>query len=85
MVGRVPDLNTVVARNVRAERARHGLRQSDLARLTGWSVDTVSNLETGQRRVGVADLPVLCRAFGITFDRLLVGADPDDLQVLGLS
>jgi transcriptional regulator with XRE-family HTH domain len=80
----VPDLNTVVARNVRAERARHGLRQSDLARLTGWSVDTVSNLETGQRRVQVADLPILCRAFEIKVERLLVGAEPDDLEAMGL-
>jgi len=84
MVGPMPDLNTVVARNVRAERARHGMRQSDLAQATGFSVDMISNMETGQRRIGVADLPVLCRAFGITVDRLLVGADPEDLQALGL-
>jgi transcriptional regulator with XRE-family HTH domain len=85
MVGGMPDLNAVVARNVRAERARHGWRQRELAERCGWSVDTVSNLETGQRRVGVADLPVLCRAFGVTIERLLVGADADDLQALGLA
>jgi transcriptional regulator with XRE-family HTH domain len=77
-------LGVVAAANVRAERARRKWRQKDLADRLGWSVDTLSNLETGQRRVTLDDLVALCRAFEITLDRLLLGADPADLATIGL-
>ena len=47
----VADLNTIVARNVRAERARKGWRQRDLAERMGWSVGMISDTESGQRRL----------------------------------
>ena len=84
MVGYVADLGHVVASNVRAERARRRWRQSDLADALGWDVGTVGHLETGRRDVRAADLPQLCRALGITLDRLLQDADPDDVAALGL-
>jgi len=80
----MPDLGAVVANNVRAERARLGWRQRELAERTGWSTDVVSDIETGKRRIGMEDIPVLCRALGVPLARLLVGADTDDLQVMGL-
>ena len=74
-----------LARNVRAERARRGWRQVDLAaRLDGWTADTVSDLETGRRAPLLDDLPRLCRVFNIGLAKLLDGADPADVQALRL-
>ncbi len=81
----MPDLAAVVARNIRAERHRHGWRQRDLADRMGWSVGMVSDTESGQRRIGVEDLPVLCRALGIPLSQLLYGADAEDLAAVDLS
>jgi transcriptional regulator with XRE-family HTH domain len=87
MPGTVPEVagvDYVLARNLRAERARLGLRQSDVADRLGWSPSLVSLMETGQRRIAAAELPVLCRLFGVTLADLLRGADPEDLDALGL-
>jgi transcriptional regulator with XRE-family HTH domain len=78
----VPDLQSIVARNVRAERHRHGWRQKDLAERMGWSLGMVSDTESGRRRIGVEDLPVLCRALDIPLLQLLHGAEPSDLEAL---
>jgi transcriptional regulator with XRE-family HTH domain len=77
-------LGAIVARNVRAERARRGWKQSELGELLGWAVSTVSAVENGQRRLAVDDLPELCRAFGIPLTKLLDGAAPDDLEAMHL-
>jgi ribosome-binding protein aMBF1 (putative translation factor) len=84
--GRVmPDLADIVARNVRAERARIGWRQKDLAERIGWSIGMVSDTESGKRRIGVSDLPLLCRALGVPLSELLKGANPDDLTALDVN
>jgi transcriptional regulator with XRE-family HTH domain len=80
----VPNLAAVVARNVRAERARHGWRQKDLAERMSWSVGMVSDTESGQRRIGIEDIPVLCRALEVSLLTLLSGADESDMEVLKL-
>lgn len=77
-------LGVIVARNVRAERARRGWKQSDLGDRLGWAVSTVSAVETGRRKLAVDDLPALCRAFGIPLAKLLDGAAPDDLEAMHL-
>jgi transcriptional regulator with XRE-family HTH domain len=74
----------VFARNVRAERARLGLTQSELAERLGWLQVTVSALETGRRAVQLDDIPALCRALGVSVEQLIMGADPADLNALGL-
>jgi transcriptional regulator with XRE-family HTH domain len=80
----MPDLGAVVARNIRAERARQGWRQRDLAERLEWSIGMVSDTESGQRRVGIADMPKLCRALGVPLSTLLVGADEEDLRALSV-
>ncbi len=80
----MPDLGAVVARNIRAERARQGWRQTDLAQRLEWSIGMVSDTESGQRRVGIADMPKLCRALGVPLSTLLVGADDEDLRALSV-
>ena len=77
-------LGDVVAANVRAERARRGWRQRDLGQRLGWSADTVSDVESGRRRIGIEDMPRLCRAFEVPLAQLLHGADDDDLRALRL-
>lgn len=80
----MPDLAVVVARNVRAERARRSWRQVDLAERIGWSIGMVSETEAGKRRIGISDMPLLCRALGVPLVVLFQGADPEDLSALGL-
>lgn len=75
----------VFAANVRAERARRGWRQRELAERTGWSIDTISDIEGGRRRVGIEDVPRLCRAFDVTIVRLLDGAPDEDMRAMGLA
>src|SRR5438105_1044575 len=50
-------LANVVARSVRAERARRGLSQSELGALLGWSQTKVSQVESGARRLYAHELP----------------------------
>jgi transcriptional regulator with XRE-family HTH domain len=80
----VAQLSDYLARGVRAERSRRGWRQSDLAERCGWSMDTVSAIERGVRRVDFDDALKLCRALEVPVKILLQGADPEDFRTLGL-
>jgi transcriptional regulator with XRE-family HTH domain len=78
------ELNSVIAGNVRAQRARLRLSQEDLADDLGWSRPTVGSLEAGSRRVTLADAVALCEALKIDLRQLLQGAPAHAMQVLGL-
>ncbi|HEY6798858.1 MAG TPA: helix-turn-helix transcriptional regulator [Kineosporiaceae bacterium] len=78
-------LANVVARSVRAERARRGLSQSELGALLGWSQTKVSQVESGARRLYAHELPEVCTALEISLIRLLEGASREDLEALGLT
>ena len=80
----MPTLGDVLAANIRAERARRRWRQEDLADLLGWPRSSVSDLESGKRRIVVDDLVPLCQAFDVTFAKLLDGADEAELRTIGL-
>jgi transcriptional regulator with XRE-family HTH domain len=80
----MPSLGDVLARGVRAERSRRGWRQADLAERCGWSLDIVSAIERGSRRVDMDDALRLCRALGLPLMKLLDGASDEDLRILGL-
>jgi transcriptional regulator with XRE-family HTH domain len=80
----MPDLAVIVASNVRAERARRGWRQKDLAERMEWSIGMVSDTESGKRRIGIADMPRLCRGLEVSLRELLRGASPQDLAALDL-
>ena len=77
-------LANVVARSVRAERARRGLSQSELGAKLGWSQTKVSQVESGARRLYAHELPEICSALEISLMRLLEGASDADLEALGL-
>ena len=78
-------LANVVARSVRAERARRGMSQSELGQLLGWSQTKVSQVESGARRLYAHELPEVCTALEISLIRLLEGASREDLEALGLN
>ena len=78
------DVGSIFANSVRAERSRRGWRQQDLADRCGWSIDTISAIERGARRVDLLDLVRLCRAFDLPLVKMLDGAAPEDLRAIGL-
>lgn len=81
----VPTLGAIIARNIRRERAGLRLDQGQLAERMGVSRSTVSDLESGQRRITAEHLPQLCRALEVPFAKLIEGAETEDLDALGLS
>ena len=78
------ELDSIIAGNVRENRARLRLRQEDLADEMEWTRAMVTSLESGTRRVALADAVALCGALKIGLRELLQGAPDEVLQVLGL-
>lgn len=78
------ELDALVAGNVRAARAKLRMRQDDLALDMGWTRNQVTNLESGSRRVTLADAAALCKALQIDLRELLAGADAETLGDLGI-
>ena len=74
----------VVARAIRAERARAGMTQAQLGEKLGWARSTVAVIEAGERPLQVHELPAVCRVLDVTFDELVRKADPADRAALGL-
>ena len=75
-IGRWPvRTDQVIAANVRALRARQGIRQVDLADRTGLGRPTIAAIEKGSRRITVADAILLCSALGVGLGALLQGDD----------
>lgn len=83
-VADVPDLRSVLAGAIRAERLRSGLTQDQLAADLGWSRTVITMIEARQRAVTAEELPALCRALNVTLAQLLRDADRDDRQALDL-
>ena len=60
-----------VAANVRAETARRGWRQSDLARALGVTPKTVSRKWNGAREWGLAELDDVAKALNVSVESLV--------------
>lgn len=73
-----------LAREIRAERARAGLSQTELAKRLGTSASTVSAIERGVRQLLAAELPDLCGALKVDLVTFLQRADRVDKQTMGL-
>lgn len=74
------DLRRVLSANLRAERARAGVRQADLAARIGMPRATLSDIEGGRRKVTLGEAVELCEALGIGLPQLLAGPDPDAVR-----
>ena len=48
-----------------ALRKQAGLEQAELARRCKWKQQSISQMETGQRGIQAAELPVLAKALGV--------------------
>jgi len=57
--------NQAVAAAIRAERARAGLKQTDLANLSGLSINTIQRLESGERELKLSQLFAITTALKI--------------------
>lgn len=77
-------IGDVIAANVRAERARRRWTQAELGERVGWPRSSVSDVESGRRKLTADDLVALCAAFEVTLIKLADGASQAELRVLGL-
>ena len=77
-------LNAALLRAIRAERARAGLTQGELAERLDWHRNTIAKIEAGDRQLAAHELVDVCRALGVPLTTLLVEADPRDREILGL-
>lgn len=73
------NLSTTIARSMRAERARRGWTQDELASRLGWTRAAVASIETERRTLALDDVPAVCEAFSLSLTDLLTGLD-DDLR-----
>jgi transcriptional regulator with XRE-family HTH domain len=80
----VADLSTVIAGNIRAQRARLNLRQADVGEALHLGQSAMSAIELGHRDVTMPELLIICRFMNIPLTTLLRDADPDDMRALGL-
>lgn len=63
---------------LRLARRREGVTQGQLARRLGKSQSYVSKIETGERRVDLVELLVICETLGISLDAVV----PEELRHL---
>jgi DNA-binding XRE family transcriptional regulator len=73
-----------LARAVRAERARAGLTQAQVAERMGVDASAISQIERLARRVYMDEVPELCEALGTTLADLLAKAPVDDRRKMGV-
>ncbi len=77
-------LREIVAGNVRAERARARIRQTELAVALGLSQSATSALEGGQREITLSEAGIICRILHVPLADLLKGADDDIFEAFGI-
>lgn len=74
-----------LGRRIRDARMRAGLSQEQLAERLGWTKQTYSSRERGQRMPSPLDVADIARTLGVTTDELLIGrplVPNDDEQLL---
>lgn len=76
------DLRSVVAGNIRAQRARLKLKQMDLADALNLSQSATSTLENGGRDITMAEALIVCRLLEVPLAKLVEGAD--GIEAFGL-
>lgn len=75
-------LAAALARAIRAERNRVGMTQEELGERLGWSRQTVTKIELGERQVAAHELVELCTVLDVGLMDLLSRADPRDRAAL---
>lgn len=72
-----------VRRRLRELRSERGLTLQQVADRASIDLSTLSRLETGKRRLALDHIPALATALGVSADRLLGAAPPQDPRVRG--
>ncbi len=72
-----------VRRRLRELRTERGLTLQQVAERASIDVSTLSRLESGKRRLALDHIPALATALGVSADRLLGSAPPQDPRVHG--
>ena len=67
----------ILGRTIRALRLRAGLSQKDIAWQLGISYQQVQKYENGNSRISVSYLAQLRRIYGVSYEILLEGLDPN--------
>lgn len=67
-----------IARRLRVAREQAGLSQGQVAKLMGWHRPTVSQLESGQRRVKAEELNALATHYRVSVSWLAKSGEPAD-------
>jgi Zn-dependent peptidase ImmA (M78 family)/DNA-binding XRE family transcriptional regulator len=80
------DLYRVIGERIRSTREKLGLSQLDLAQKIGYSSpSTISHFESGDRKIGIADLQNVARELGMSIDYFLQNTPKkNDLQYFRL-
>ena len=65
------DFNSNLAINMKLLRARQNLKLTDLQRMTGLSLTTLSNIENGKRKVQTQTLYKIASALNVSVDYLI--------------
>jgi transcriptional regulator with XRE-family HTH domain len=78
-------LDSALVKAIKAERARAGLTQTELAERMGWkSRETVAQIELGERKILANELVDFCAAFGVGLATLLVEVNDRDRRTMRL-
>lgn len=70
------NLRPIYAANLRAERARAGMLQADLAARVGLPRATLADVEAGRRSLTLGEAVEVCAALGIGLGHVLDGDEP---------
>ena len=76
------DMRKLVGRNVRAVRTRRAMTQEELAEVSGFSQQYISDLERGRRNPTVLSLHELAQASTVTPGDLLAPSELDDTSAV---
>src|SRR4051794_12743247 len=75
------ELDTLVRQRIRGLRVARGWSLDELAARSYLSPSTLSRIETGHRRIALAQLTPIARALGTTLDQLVESDNDDDVVI----
>ena len=63
----------MIRNRIKEYRAKHGMKQEDLARITGVRRETIGNLEKGRYNPSLVLAWNIAKAFGVTIEDVFTG------------
>lgn len=75
------DVNIQIGANIQTLREYAGYTQDELSELIGITPNHLSAIERGVSGVSLENLQKLCRVLGVSSDRIIFGAMPDNEEM----